>query len=85
LRQSLISAGEDAARVAAIVAPAGEPIGAKTPEEIALSVLATVVAARRGRVASPASPPAAAPTTTPVASAAPAASAEPAKSCCGGM
>ena len=49
LRESLIGAGEDPARVAAIVAPAGEPIGAQTPEEIALAVLATVVAARRGR------------------------------------
>jgi xanthine dehydrogenase accessory factor len=49
LRESLVSAGEDPARVAAIVAPAGEPIGAQTPEEIALAVLATVVAARRGR------------------------------------
>ncbi|MDP2442174.1 XdhC family protein [Rhodoferax sp.] len=51
LRESLIGAGEDPARVAAIVAPAGEPIGAQTPEEIALAVLATVVAARRGRPA----------------------------------
>lgn len=49
LRESLVGAGEDPARVAAIVAPAGEPIGAQTPEEIALAVLATVVAARRGR------------------------------------
>ena len=36
-------------RCAAIVAPAGQPIGAQTPEEIALSVLAAVVAARRRR------------------------------------
>ena len=49
LRESLVGAGEDPSRVAAIVAPAGEPIGAQTPEEIALAVLATVVAARRGR------------------------------------
>lgn len=49
LRESLIGAGEDPARVAAIIAPAGEPIGAQTPEEIALAVLATVIAARRGR------------------------------------
>jgi xanthine dehydrogenase accessory factor len=49
LRESLIGAGEDPAQVAAIVSPAGEPIGAQTPEEIALAVLATVVAARRGR------------------------------------
>ncbi|HMO64282.1 MAG TPA: XdhC family protein [Verrucomicrobiota bacterium] len=51
LRESLIGAGEDPARVAAIVAPAGEPIGAQTPEEIALAVLATVIATRRGRPA----------------------------------
>jgi xanthine dehydrogenase accessory factor len=47
LRSALVQAGEDAAAVAAIVAPAGQPIGAQTPEEIALSVLAAVVAARR--------------------------------------
>ncbi|OIQ87826.1 putative xanthine dehydrogenase subunit A [mine drainage metagenome] len=47
LKQSLVASGEDAADVAAIVAPAGEPIGAQTAEEIALSVLAAVVAARR--------------------------------------
>ena len=51
LRQTLLASGEDPARVAAIVAPAGEPIGAQTPEEIALSVLAAVIAQRRGRQA----------------------------------
>ena len=49
LRDSLIAGGEDSDRVAAIIAPAGESIGARTPEVIALSVLAAVVAARRGR------------------------------------
>jgi xanthine dehydrogenase accessory factor len=49
LRQTLVASGEDAAAVARIVAPAGEFIGAQTPEEIALSVLTAVVAARRGR------------------------------------
>lgn len=48
LRESLIEAGQDAEAVRAIVAPAGQSIGAQTPEEIALSVLAAVVAARRG-------------------------------------
>jgi len=48
LKAALVEAGHDAAAVAAIVAPAGQPIGAQTPEEIALSVLAAVVAARRG-------------------------------------
>lgn len=51
LRQNLIAAGQAPAAVAAIIAPAGHPIGAKSPEEIALSVLASVVAARRGRLA----------------------------------
>lgn len=45
---SLVASGEDPAAVARIVAPAGEFIGAQTPEEIALSVLTSVVAARRG-------------------------------------
>jgi xanthine dehydrogenase accessory factor len=36
------------------VAPAGESIGAQTPEEIALSVLTSVVAASRGRLPVPA-------------------------------
>lgn len=47
LLQQLKSSGHAAERVDRIVAPAGVPIGAKTPEEIALSVLATVVAGRR--------------------------------------
>lgn len=50
LKESLIASGEDAARVGAIVAPAGAAIGPQTPEEIALSVLAAVVAARRSDV-----------------------------------
>lgn len=51
LRTSLLAAGEDPGRVAAIVAPAGQAIGAHTPEEIALSVLSAVVAVRRGHAA----------------------------------
>jgi xanthine dehydrogenase accessory factor len=49
LLSSLVTSGEDPAAVSRIVAPAGEFIGAQTPEEIALSVLTSVVAARRGR------------------------------------
>jgi len=49
LLNALVASGEDPAAVARIVAPAGESIGAQTPEEIALSVLTSVVAARRGR------------------------------------
>ncbi|MEJ2347246.1 MAG: XdhC family protein [Gammaproteobacteria bacterium] len=47
LRQYLKERGHDPARVEAIVSPAGVEIGAETPEEIALSVLAGVVQARR--------------------------------------
>ncbi len=47
LRELLIGAQHEPAAVNAIVAPAGQPIGARTPEEIALSVLAAVVAVRR--------------------------------------
>jgi xanthine dehydrogenase accessory factor len=54
LKESLRAAGHDAAAVDAIVAPAGYPIAASTPEEIALSVLAALVAHRRGAVVSPA-------------------------------
>ncbi len=59
LLESLVASGEDPAAVARIVAPAGEFIGAQTPEEIALSVLTSVVAARRGREPQAASPAAA--------------------------
>ncbi len=47
LRQDLIAAGVDPARVAAIRGPAGLDIGAATPGEIALAVLADVVRERR--------------------------------------
>lgn len=63
LKAALVESGSDAAVVASIVAPAGQAIGAQTPEEIALSVLAAVVAARRGTVVAAA---AAAPVCVPV-------------------
>ena len=47
LRDYLKERGHDAGRVDAIESPAGVDIGAVTPEEIALSVLAGVVRARR--------------------------------------
>jgi xanthine dehydrogenase accessory factor len=47
LREYLIERGHDAQRVAAIVSPAGVEIGAVSYEEIALSVLAGLVRARR--------------------------------------
>jgi xanthine dehydrogenase accessory factor len=48
LKESLRAGGVDLQALDAIVAPAGYPIAASTPEEIALSVLAAVVARRRG-------------------------------------
>lgn len=88
LKDSLVAAGSDAAAVAAIVAPAGYPMAASTPEEIALSVLAAVVSARRGAVvvAEPAVATAAAPVAPCCAGAAAELPAIPAvkSSCCGG-
>ena len=52
LKDSLIAAGADAQAVGRIVAPAGYPMAAATPEEIALSVLAAVVSHRRGALVS---------------------------------
>jgi xanthine dehydrogenase accessory factor len=51
VKESLIEAGFDKAAVEAIEAPAGYPIDAKTPEEIALSILAGLVARSRARAA----------------------------------
>ena len=47
LREALLATNCEQQAVSAIIAPAGQPIGAQTPEEIALSVLAAVVATRR--------------------------------------
>ena len=73
-------AGQDAAAVRAIVAPAGQSIGAHTPEEIALSVLAAVVAARRSGVVAVAAAAKPAPVPLPLSEMAPIAG-----SCCGGV
>ena len=47
LRRSLAAKGADPTRLSALHSPAGLDIGAVTPEEIALSILAEVVAVRR--------------------------------------
>ncbi len=47
-RQRLLAKGFDEARVAAVRCPMGLDIGAETPEEIAVSVCAELVAVRRG-------------------------------------
>jgi xanthine dehydrogenase accessory factor len=47
LRERLAGQGVDAAALAALSAPAGLDIGAETPDEIALSILAEIVQVRR--------------------------------------
>jgi xanthine dehydrogenase accessory factor len=47
LRKALASQGANPARLSALHCPAGLDIGAVTPEEIALSILAEIVAVRR--------------------------------------
>jgi xanthine dehydrogenase accessory factor len=95
LKDSLVAAGADAGAVAAIVAPAGYPMAATTPQEIALSVLAAIVSHRRSAGAAVAGPtPAIAAVAVEVGvdaavdvaavDAALAASVVPAASCCGG-
>ncbi len=51
LKQDLCAAGRDPAAVSRIRSPAGTNIGAVTPEEIALSILADIVQERRLAVA----------------------------------
>ncbi len=82
LLDTLVASGEDPAAVARIVAPAGEFIGATTPEEIALSVLTSVVAARRGHA--PQAIPVVQSGVVSAAAAAPAQVKGAAGSCCGG-
>ena len=48
LKQEMIDRGVAPERVAALRSPAGLDIGAGTPEEIALSILAEIVQTRRG-------------------------------------
>lgn len=76
IQQELMDVGIPRSDLNRIISPAGVPIGAKTPEEIALSVLAAVVGARRG-VPSLAQDPPVLINPQPVPPA-------PARSCCGG-
>jgi len=50
-RKRLLAAGLAEAHLARLHAPIGLDIGGRSPEEIALSVMAEVVAARNGRAA----------------------------------
>ena len=86
LRGQLVARGQTPEQVARIVAPAGESIGAQTPEEIALSVLASVVAARRqARPPEQAWSQPAPPESAAAAAQTGAQTATPTKSCCGGV
>ena len=49
LKAALAARGVDGRRLAALRAPAGLDLGAIGPEEIALSIIAEIVAFRRGR------------------------------------
>jgi xanthine dehydrogenase accessory factor len=84
LKAGLIQAGEAALAVQDIVAPAGHAIGAQTPEEIALSVLAAVVAARRGSAAAVPDEGPALPAQPAAASDLPGPPVAATRSCCGG-
>ena len=53
LRDELRTAGRSDAALARVHTPVGLDLGAQTPEEIALSALAHIVAVRRGRSGSP--------------------------------
>ncbi|MEO7296421.1 MAG: XdhC family protein, partial [Candidatus Limnocylindria bacterium] len=59
VRAWLLEEGVESPRVEALRAPCGMDLGATTPEEVAISILAELVAVRRGR-ATVASPPVAA-------------------------
>ncbi len=51
--EALASEGADAERLARVYAPIGFDLGAVTPQEIAVSILAELIAVRRGRAAAP--------------------------------
>jgi xanthine dehydrogenase accessory factor len=57
LKTALAERGVAAERLAKLKAPAGLDLGAITPDEIAISILAEVVAVRRGKAARGAKPP----------------------------
>lgn len=81
LKETLIEAGIDRRMVDAIEAPAGAPIDAQTPEEIALSIVYSLVAKRRDGTGAVRSAERTAP--VPTVAAEPQA-VMPAASCCGG-
>jgi xanthine dehydrogenase accessory factor len=52
-RERLIGAGADPGALARVHSPCGLDIGAATPEEVAISIMAEVIAARSGRAGEP--------------------------------
>jgi xanthine dehydrogenase accessory factor len=58
LKAALAARGVSAARLARLKAPAGLDLGAITPDEIAISILAEIIAVRRGKDARGTTPPA---------------------------
>jgi xanthine dehydrogenase accessory factor len=56
LKAALAARGVAAERLARLKAPAGLDLGAITPDEIAISILAEIVAVRRGKAARGAAP-----------------------------
>jgi xanthine dehydrogenase accessory factor len=56
IRESLLARGASAQALDRIKSPAGLDIGARTPEEIAVSILAEIVQVRRSKALSPALP-----------------------------
>jgi xanthine dehydrogenase accessory factor len=52
-RARLLAAGADPGALARLHSPCGLDIGAATPEEVAISIMAEVIAARSGRVGEP--------------------------------
>ena len=51
--ERLLAAGADPAALARVHSPCGLDIGAATPEEVAISIMAEVIAARSGRAGAP--------------------------------
>jgi xanthine dehydrogenase accessory factor len=56
LKTALLRQGAKAERLAKLKAPAGLDLGAITPDEIAVSIIAEIVASRRGKGLRPAAP-----------------------------
>jgi xanthine dehydrogenase accessory factor len=65
LKAALTKRGVAAERLAKLKAPAGLDLGAITPEEIAISILAEIVAARRGKQSRGSPPPLSGPPAVP--------------------